>query len=145
MRGITVDLEEMKKPQFIMRVCQNRVIDILRKIEAEQRGGSRDKSKEEFMHLDEVPEEVLSVLMNEGEVLEEFHNMLASSGAEDFGVTEFEWLLFVAYYVQGYTQAEILETYSLDMTQPNLSYHLRRVGNNLLPKVRERLLDMLYS
>lgn len=143
--NLKVDWELMKHPKMINSICQNVSISILRKIEAQKRGGSRNRDMDEFIHLDMVPEEFLTATMSEGSLVQIVVEAISEFTHEDFGVTETEWQLFIQYYVEGYTQQEMIDKGSTEWSQQYLSRKLKDLGNTILPAIKSKMEDLLIT
>lgn len=140
LRGVRIDYT----PQMIMRISQNTIVDIIRKIDSQKRGASRLKEKEEIIHLYDVPEEVVSITITDGVLVSQFVEMLEDADGASYGVSEADWQLFFDYYINGYTQQEILKRNDcLGYTQQNLSRKLQLLGNIVLPQLKADIEDYI--
>jgi len=136
--------DDALKPELIMRICQNTVVSIMRKIDSQKRGGggSRMREKEDIVHLWDVPEDVLETTISEGVIVGQFLEWLETEDGSSYGVSPEDWELFTSYYIEGYTQQEVLQQ-QLKYTQQNLSRKLQQLGNNILPKLKATIQDLI--
>jgi hypothetical protein len=140
LKGVVID----PLPQMIMRISQNTIVDIIRKIDSQKRGASRLKEKEEIIHLYDVPEEVMATTISDGVLVSQFVEMLEGSDGSSYGVSESDWQLFFDYFINGYTQQEILKRHDcLGYTQQNLSRKLQLLGNIVLPQLKAEINDYI--